>query len=160
YWQTFRHRARERTSTAPETREPLPRPGRAPGLPPSMARQEQPRPPPPRERWDVSLSLGTRRAYPLDAYGLIAAEAVALAPDEQRLAFIGIDRSGQKDVYVLDRRGGERPALTRITEDVHGERYLAWGPRGLLYASNATGHDQYNLFLAPDDDVEAIERLT
>jgi hypothetical protein len=150
YWQTIRHRARKRKvreAVAPDA--PLARPaGVAPLLEPwPPLRATQPRKPRVVERWNVELDLGRRRGYPLDRMGLIAAEAVALAPDGERLAFIAIDRTGQRDVYVLTPRA-RGATLARITSDVHAERHVIWGPRGIVFTSDATGHGKYNLFLA------------
>jgi hypothetical protein len=166
YWQSFRHRARARTvrvSANQDTgNEPLARPWGAEPLlqpwPPLRATQPRARPrtpPPTRVRWDVDIDLGRRRRYALHRHSLVTAEALALAPDGERLAFIGIDRSGQRDVYVLTRRGG---TPSRITSDVFAERHLAWGPDGIVFTSDATGHGKYNLFLAPDGQPDGVMR--
>ena len=162
YWQTLRHRARARTVrvSQEDPAAPLARPwDMDPRLRPwPPLRAAQPRAQPRTEvRWDVDIDLGRRRSYSFARHGLHAIEAVALAPDGERLALIAIDRSGQRDIYALARR--ER-TLRRITADVFAERHLTWGPDGIVYTSDATGHGKYNLFLARDGQPGEISRLT
>jgi hypothetical protein len=109
--------------------------------------------------WDVDFDLGDRHALVLADLKIAAVEAVALSPNGHRVAFIGLDASGQKDVWVTGDLRGNAGALIRITNDVYGERDVAWGPRGIVYSSDATGHSKYNLFLA-DPTGKKVERLT
>src|SRR5690606_24510487 len=50
---------------------------------------------------DGELALGRRRSFALAKAGVTAADAVAYAPDGRRLAFVGLDREGQRDLYIL-----------------------------------------------------------
>ncbi len=110
------------------------------------------------ELWDIELTLGDRERYDLSPFGLIAAESPALSPDGQRIAFIGIDNEGVRDIYVVS-GPASAPKLVRYTEDLWAEREVSWGPRGIVYSSDATEHHKYNLFLLPHDDGDP-ERLT
>lgn len=110
--------------------------------------------------WDVDFDLGTRRALVVADVGIAAVEAVAISPDNTRLAFVGLDKSGQKDVWVTGDLRGDASAMTRLTNDVYGEREVAWGPRGIVYSSDATGHGKYNLFLADPSARTPPRRLT
>lgn len=99
----------------------------------------------------LKLSLGDRVEYPLARGGLLAAFSPAFSPDGSRIAFIGLDESGTRDLYVLTPRSGEDYDLERITRDPYGERQLSWGPKGIIYTSDATSHRQFNLFqVAPE----------
>jgi hypothetical protein len=112
--------------------------------------------------WDVDIELGEREALRVRDLGITAVEAVALSPDGRRIAFVGLDESGQKDVWITGDLRGDAGKMTRITRDVYGERDVAWGPRGVVYNSDATGHGKYNLFFAAvsGERVAAPVRLT
>jgi hypothetical protein len=94
----------------------------------------------------ADIDLGKRTTYRIGREGIVAAEAPAMGPDGERVAFIGMDEEGQKDVFVLRPEGGGDFQLQRVTDDVFAERGLAWSEDGLVYASDDTGHGKYNLF--------------
>lgn len=110
--------------------------------------------------YDVDIDLGDRRAFRVGARGIDAVESVALSRDGRQLAFIGLSNRGQRDVFLLT-PGAEDDdfRLSKLTDDVYAERELAWGPNGVVYSSDATGHGKYNLFRV-DPTTRAIERLT
>jgi hypothetical protein len=110
--------------------------------------------------YEVDFDLGERVAYPLARYGLIAAHSPAFSPDGKRIAFIGLNESGTRDVYVLPLDQGLEVAPQQITHDVYAERSLAWGPAGIVYASDATSHGYYNLFRVKPESADRPEQLT
>jgi hypothetical protein len=50
--------------------------------------------------------------------------------------------------------------MLTLTHDVYAERELSWGPGGIVFNSDATGHGKYNLFRVDPALPEHIERLT
>ncbi|HEY8211980.1 MAG TPA: tolB protein precursor protein [Myxococcaceae bacterium] len=117
------------------------------------------------ERFSVQLSVGSEVKYALRSRGIIAAYGPALAPDGRRVAFVGLDDAGVRDVFVLTPKGNSGDfALTRVTNDIYGERQVAWAPDdSLIYNSDATGTGKYNLFKARMAGLVSpgsIERLT
>ncbi|HSN90591.1 MAG TPA: hypothetical protein VLS93_05145 [Anaeromyxobacteraceae bacterium] len=78
------------------------------------------------------------------------------SPDGKELAFAGVGRDGQQDVYVAPIGGG---TARRVTNDPYTEKDLAWGPEGILCASDATDHARLNLFRI-DPATGARTRLT
>ncbi|MBX5481184.1 MAG: tolB protein precursor protein [Myxococcaceae bacterium] len=171
YWQTVEHEAHEEAPAKPErvAPAPAPPPAIAPGagvngspigaVPTSPPQPDRWRPEP---EWDVRIRLGARQRFDLAKKGLIAAYSPAFSPDGRRLALIGFDPSGRRDVYVLDPDPSD-PAgfrLTRITHDDFSERQVTWGPRGLVYNSDATAHGRYNLFRVDPAHPGEVARLT
>lgn len=88
------------------------------------------------------------------------AGAPTFSPDGKRIAFVGLNENGIRDVYVMeptDEDGGFN--LKQLTNDEYSERQVSWGPQGIVYASDATEHGRYNLFrMAPEGG--AAQRLT
>ncbi len=113
-----------------------------------------------RPQYRVDFDLGARVAYKLGKHGLIAAYSPAFSPDGKQLAFIGLSEAGTRDVYVLSLEQGPNVAPQQLTHDVYGERSLAWGPAGVVYASDATSHGYYNLFRVKPENINQVERLT
>lgn len=107
---------------------------------------------------DVALDLTDRRRFALADAGLVAIESVAIAPAGDRVALIAVDAHGQSDLFVLD-PDGDSFTLRRRTHDVFAERGVAWGPDGIVFASDATAHGHFNLFRL-DPDAGAPSRLT
>ncbi len=114
------------------------------------------------ELWNVRLKLGKRRRFELGKKGLVAAYAPAFSPDGKRVAFVGFNQQGLRDVYVLDPDEADEHGfrLTQVTKDEFSERHLAWGPDGIVYSSDATAHGRYNLFRVKPETPDAVERLT
>jgi hypothetical protein len=97
--------------------------------------------------WDIDIDLGERRRFVLMERGIDAVEALALVPDGKHIAFIGLDKKGQRDVYLLTPGKDEDDfALKRLTDDIYAERELAAADGSIVYSSDATGHGKYNLF--------------
>ena len=68
----------------------------------------------------------------------------ALSPDGTEIAFVGVAAEGQQDVYLAP---VDRPSRARrLTGDFFAKKDLAWGPSGIVYASDATEHGRFNLF--------------
>ena len=109
--------------------------------------------------YDVSIELGARRRFDVGARGIDAVEAVALAPDGKSLAFVGLSSEGQRDVFLLKPGEGDDFKLEHLTYDIYAEREVAFGPDGVVYSSDATGHGKYNLFRI-DPKTRLITRLT
>ncbi|HZA13869.1 MAG TPA: tolB protein precursor protein, partial [Myxococcaceae bacterium] len=166
YWQEIEHNAEQRT---PEqiAREQQPRgvgpTGPAP-ITPGVTPQEAPEPPvrKPDERWAVALGLGGKRTFDLEKKGLIAAYSPSFSPDGKRLALVGFDFHGNRDVYVLDPDPAAEHGfrLTRLTDDLYAERQISWGKDGVVFNSDATSHGRYNLFRVRPEEPGKAERLT
>jgi hypothetical protein len=142
YRQTLRHEAVKQELGVPEV--------------PGPAWQRRGKVP---EVWDIQLELEERDRFNLGPHGLIAAESLALSPSGQDIAFVGIDARGIRDIYVLSGTP-EAPDMRRLTDDPFAEREVSWGPRGIVFSSDATDHHKFNLFLADPTGVAAPTRLT
>jgi hypothetical protein len=89
------------------------------------------------------ISLGDRRSYSFDDPEIAQVDALALSPRGDQLAFIGLERGGTMDLYVVDRESGEaRP----LTDEPYTARGLSWGEGGIVYTSDATEEGYFNLF--------------
>lgn len=120
---------------------------------------DEPSKPPEKER-RIRIKTGKRIGYSLGDKGVFAVESPRFGPDGERIAFLGMDKRGQKDIYVLTPQGDGEFDLTRVTDDVYAERGLSWGENGLVFGSDETGHGRYNLFqVAPNPGAEP-ERIT
>jgi WD40-like Beta Propeller Repeat len=165
-WQKIEHRA-ERQNL--DTRERL-LPPRTPGPTPPVIPSQEAVPRVQHEAvgrraddlWAVDVRLGAKHSFNIGKKGLIAAYSPSFSPDGKRLAFVGFDFEGNRDVYVLDpdppEPGGFR--LTRLTEDVYAERQISWGRDGVVFNSDATSHGRYNLFRVRPEEPRKVERLT
>jgi hypothetical protein len=78
------------------------------------------------------------------------------SPGGTQIAFVGVGRDGQQDVYVASLAGG---VPHRLTNDPYTERDLDWAPDGIYCASDATDHGRMNLFRI-DATTGAKTRLT
>ncbi|RAL22962.1 tolB protein precursor protein [Lujinxingia litoralis] len=112
------------------------------------------------EGWDIDLELGKKRAFDLGTRGLLAAETPAFSPDGTKIAFVGLDDEGQKDLYLFEAHQKRDFTLRRLTHDLYAERGLSWGPEGLVYTSDATEHRYYNLFQLDPEEGGEPRRLT
>lgn len=97
-------------------------------------------------QWNIRLRRGSQKAYDLGDFGILTAESPSYSPDGRRIAFIGLDEDGQKDLYVFEALEGDDFLVNRLTDDAHAERGTSWGDSGIIYTSDATGHGKYNLF--------------
>jgi hypothetical protein len=105
------------------------------------------------------IRLGRRKQLDVRPPGngrFIQVSDPALSPDAKELAFVGVARDGQQDVYVVPIGGGE---ARRLTNDPYTERDLAWAADGIYLASDATDHGRTNLFRL-DPTTGARTRLT
>ena len=112
--------------------------------------------------WDISIDLGSRQAFRVVDRGIDAVEALALLPDGQQVAFIGLNKSGQRDVYLLtpgSSGDADDFALKKLTDDIFAEREIAATQGAVVFSSDATGHGRYNLFRASVQG-GAVKRLT
>lgn len=114
----------------------------------------------PERPWQIALELLPRRGFHLAEQGLIAAFSPAFSPDGSRLAFVGLDLQGQRDVYVLTPGEGDAFTLTRLTRDAYAERDVTWGPQGVIFSANATDGRFFNLFVTTADGHGVVRRLT
>ncbi len=108
----------------------------------------------------VDLDAGKRTAYRVGQHALLGVPAVAFSPDGESLAFIGINDTGIRDVYVISLADGENAKPRKLTDDIYSERQITWGPGGIIYTSDATSHRYYNLFRVKPDVPGQPERLT
>jgi hypothetical protein len=96
--------------------------------------------------WKVKIKRRDRQRIRLDREGIVAVGSVAVEPAGDRIAFVGLSAAGTRDLYVTD-----GTAVRRLTDDVAAERDVAWGPGGLVYASDASADGTMQLFrLDPD----------
>ncbi len=112
---------------------------------------------------DAPGRLRTRNqmGYDLGEFDLLAAESPAFSPDGNRIAFIGLDEDGQKDLYLFEALDDGDFIVTQLTDNPRAERGVTWGDDGILYTSDATAHGYYNLFrIDIDAGLGAPERLT
>ena len=110
--------------------------------------------------WDVKISLGETRSFPMGSKGLIAAFSPSISPDGKKVAFIGLNERGTRDVYVLTPGPSGDFSLAQITHDDFAERELSWGPDGIVYTTDATADRKYNIFRVPPDGSSPPQRLT
>jgi WD40 repeat protein/surface antigen Omp85-like protein len=92
---------------------------------------------------------------------LIAISSPAWSADGKRIAFSGLETSGQSDLYVMDRA---TETITRLTNDYYADSDPTWSPDGsqIAFASDRTryGKDGHqNLFLLDMNTLE-IRYLT
>jgi hypothetical protein len=109
---------------------------------------------------DVDFELGDRIKFRLDSWDIIAVDTLSLAPDGRRIAFVGLNEKGQKDIYLLEpREDGKSFTVNRLTDDVYAEREISWGSEGIVFTSDATEHGYYNIFrIAPE--TKKVARMT
>jgi hypothetical protein len=96
--------------------------------------------------WDVDLSLGSKKKLDLRTKGIVAAYSPAFSPDGEQIAIIGLDRRGQRDLYVIDGFAGDDFQVTRLTHDEYAERAVAWGGSGIYFTSDRTQDGVHNVF--------------
>jgi hypothetical protein len=117
---------------------------------------------PPEEKRDlrfrVHFHLARDRAIDLRDHGLRGAYSPAFAPRDERLAFVGLDEKGQRDLYAIDLRSSDAP-IERLTNDEYAEREVSWGPNGIVFTSDRTADGTYHLF-AVDPDERRVTQLT
>ncbi len=113
------------------------------------------------DNWSVDLSIGSRQRFDLSDHDLIAAESPTYSPDGERIAFIGLDAEGQKDIFIFQALDDDDFIITRVTDQPHAPRGLSWGSGGIYFTSDATEHSYYNLFRVDIDEGPGhAERLT
>jgi hypothetical protein len=148
YWQELSARAQIRNLGASDRRL-YPRSAAPAYGPPMGDRDDTP--------WVVDFRLGRRRGFHLEKKGLVAAYSPSFSPDGKRLAFVGLDRKGVRDVYILEPGSGDDFTLRKATDDVYSERQTAWGAAGIVYSSDATPKGRYNLFRFQPDTQERVQ---
>jgi hypothetical protein len=110
-------------------------------------------------RFRVRFRLHRDRSIDLGDHGLRGAYSPSFAPGDDRLAFVGLDENGQRDLYAIDLREPSA-SLRRLTNDEYAEREVSWGPRGIVFTSDRTADGSYNLFSVDADDAARVTRLT
>jgi hypothetical protein len=110
--------------------------------------------------WDISIDLGERRYFRVVDRGIDAVESLALMPDGKRIAFVGLNQRGQRDLYLLTPgRDDDDFELKQLTDDIYAEREVAAADGSIVFSSDATGHGKYNLFRVSQQG-GPVERLT
>jgi hypothetical protein len=94
----------------------------------------------------VKLHLGRKHRIRLRDHGLVGATGLSVSPDGTEAAFVGLTPDGHVDVYKVALR--DRATPVQMTDDAYAERHTAWGPDGIVYASDATSNGFYALFAA------------
>lgn len=113
----------------------------------------------PREKGAPRLDTGRRRALEVrtpDGGPFLVIADPAFSPDTKRIAFVGVARDGQQDIYTVGVAGG---TATRVTNDGFAEKDLAWSKDGIYFSSDATDHGRLNLFRVDPDGGNRV-RLT
>lgn len=114
--------------------------------------------------WKVKLRRGARTTVRVDRAGIVAVGAIAMEPDGDRIAFAGLSAGGVLDLFLASPSAGGRPGrydIRALTDDVYAERDVAWGPDGLVYASDASADGTMQLYALDPDVAGAVpERLT
>jgi Tol biopolymer transport system component len=106
------------------------------------------------EIWRVNAD-GTNARRLTRARKGIADSFPAWSPDGRRIAFVS-DRSGNREIYAMDRNGRALRQLTRARGE---DRWPAWAPHGqrIAFVSNRAGNDE--LFVV-NADGSHLRRLT
>lgn len=110
--------------------------------------------------WDMDFDLGPRRGLHVGKRGLLTVDSLAISPDGRGVAFVGLTARGQRDLFMIPDVHDDELVVLQLTTDVFSEREVTWGPRGIVYSSDATGHENYNLFFIDPVLPKQIERLT
>jgi hypothetical protein len=107
--------------------------------------------------WETSLDVGGRTKYTLGEKGIVAAYAPSFSPEGDKIAFVGLDITGARDIYILTGAGTDEWDLIRVTDDEYAERSVAWGPKGIYFSSDRTPHAMHNLFrVKPEAKAEIV----
>jgi hypothetical protein len=104
----------------------------------------------------VSLPAGkTLSRHRFD--GLLTIESLALSPDGRDAVLSALDETGRSDLF---RFSFGRGSLERLTDDAAHETDLAWGERGVLFASDRERSGRYDLYrIDPDGNEERLLAL-
>jgi hypothetical protein len=133
YVQAYKHKAKrvihEKPKSDPKVKEPT---WKLPGLEKAM-------------HYETEVSLGERRAYDLREKGIVAAYSPAFSPDGKRIVLVGLDRHGQRDLFLIDPKDDEKFVVTRLTHDEYAERAVVWGKNGIYVTSDATRYGIHNV---------------
>jgi TolB protein len=80
----------------------------------------------------------------------------AWSPDGRRIAFVS-DRTGSRDIYVMDRNGR---ALRRLTRTPGEDRWPVWAPHGqrIAFISDRSGNDEIFVMKANGSDERRLTR--
>ena len=111
-------------------------------------------------KWDVDFELDPRVPLHVGDRGLLTVDAIAISPNGRGLAFVGLTDTGQRDLFLIPDVTDHVLNLVRLTNDVFAEREVNWGPRGIVFTSDATGHGKYNLFRTSAQTPGTVQRLT
>lgn len=109
--------------------------------------------------WDVDFTLKQRHRIEVGRKGMLTVDAIALSPDGHSLAFVALGENGRKDLFMIPDLRDELNVIP-LTHDIAGERSVSWGPKGIVFNSDATGHGKYNIFRIDPKLPTKIERLT
>ncbi len=111
-------------------------------------------------KWDIDFEIDPRVPLHVGERGLLTVDALAISPNGRGLAFIGLAETGQRDLFLIPDVTDHTLSVVRLTNDVFAEREVNWGPRGIVFTSDATGHGKYNLFRTSAETPGTVERLT
>ncbi|MEQ1501559.1 MAG: tolB protein precursor protein [Myxococcota bacterium] len=101
--------------------------------------------PKPETWWKIKLRKGRRDVIRVDDVGVVAVGSIAAEPNGERIAFVGLSGEGSRDLWLATPHGKDHE-LHRLTDDAFGERDVAWGRDGLVYASDASPDGTMQLF--------------
>ncbi|MCM2278957.1 MAG: hypothetical protein NDJ89_12850 [Oligoflexia bacterium] len=101
-------------------------------------------------RDDGDISIKSPIRLKLHSFKLLQAHALAISPDEQSLALVGLTQKGWGNVYVLDGFPGQFPDkaryhLRQLTDGYYSWRGLSWSREGIYSASDKTPDGKYAL---------------
>lgn len=90
-----------------------------------------------------ALKLGARERIKAHESGLIQISSLAISPDDNELAVIGLVPKGWNNLYRVPLKGSK---LTQLTNEPYAWRTLHWGEDGILGASDRTANKKFGIF--------------
>lgn len=88
--------------------------------------------------------------------GLIQVSSLAISPDQNRIAFVGLTPQGWANVYTASL--GKTASIRQLTHEFYAWRTLSWSDDGILGASDRTPNMKFGIFHL-DPQTAAITKL-
>ena len=97
----------------------------------------------------AGFSLGDEHRLKIHRSGIVQAQSLAIAPNENKIAFVGLGNKGWANIFVIDidAEGSVVSAARQITDEYYAWRTLSWSKYdGIIGSSNKTANGRYALF--------------